>query len=220
MAHWLSDVISHVTRWLSHLTELSVAIFAAGFAAVAGTTGIIVLVYAILSYRNSKTANQIASTAKGLAEQANEMAKRQETRETERHDVHWDGSWDWDHPGRYLLIKRGNDEAHDVRATLTYTSKYNTQEQTATAPRMVADGETLAVDFSKAVLDLNDERYMRQQRAKNPGMAGLYQAVDSTDTRYLRVVGVRVEWVTPLGTPKSFKEAFQALFGGYIRSRR
>lgn len=218
--HWPADVISYVIHWLSHLTGLSVAIFAAAFGAVAGITGIIALVIAILSYRKSTTANQIAASAQDLAEEANARAEGQEARETERHDVHWETRWDWSHPGRYLLIKRGNDEAHEVGAKMTYTSKSNTEEQTANASLMVTDGETLAVDFSTAVLDLRDQRAALAEIAKDPGLAGINQARASTNTQWLRTVAVRVDWQTPLRTPKSFQRTYPALFNGYFRRRR
>jgi hypothetical protein len=87
------------------------------FTTVAGVAAVVALLYAHIACRGARRSNSIAADARQLAEEANEIATRAESREIERHDVYWDGYWET--PGTYLLVKRGGDEAHDVKATVS-----------------------------------------------------------------------------------------------------
>jgi hypothetical protein len=79
------------------------------FTTVTGVAAVVALLYAHIAYRGARRSNSIAADARQLAEEANEIATRAESREIERHDVYWDGCWET--PGTYLLVKRGGDES-------------------------------------------------------------------------------------------------------------
>lgn len=65
----------------------------------------------------AREANSIAVQANLLAEEANTLTKGSHARETERHDVRWEG--DWEQLGRYVLVNKGDSEAHHVVAVVT-----------------------------------------------------------------------------------------------------
>ena len=80
-------------------------LIAGAFGALAA---VIALIYAHRAHRESVESNDIAAEASKLARNANEIAAREEARETEPHDVFWEGDWDPLQPGRYSLRKRGD----------------------------------------------------------------------------------------------------------------
>lgn len=97
-------------------TILGIGGLAAG--AVSCITAIGALVYAHKANTKSNKSNTLATEANDLATEANDLAKgsntialdarkialHAEARETETHDVYWEG--DWQQPGIYVLTKR------------------------------------------------------------------------------------------------------------------
>jgi hypothetical protein len=176
------------------MTDHAVAVVAMVFGGVSAVTAIIAVIYAHLANNKSSRANAIASDAKVFAAAANDIAARGEAREVEPHDVHWEGSWDPRQPGRYLLRKRGNTEARDVRASVSYHG----DEQVVIKASMAEDGATLVFEFRGALRDYQDE-YAERQYAANSAAAGILTAGHVMRTYPVRE---RVAWLTPLGTPK------------------
>lgn len=114
--------------------------------AVGALAAAIALIYAHRAHRESVEANDIADEASKLARNANEIAAREEARETEPHDVFWEGDWDPLQPGRYSLRKRGDAAAINVRAQVSYSG----EKQTASSECMSIDGATLTFRFDRA----------------------------------------------------------------------
>lgn len=189
--------------------------------------GIAALIYAHVANRNARESTRIANDSKGLAEVANELAResntiatdarqlaeeanqishRGEARDTERHDVHWDG--DWKQPGVYILTKLGNDQARDVRATVTYDGERVIQ----TAELMANEGDHLAFQFPTAVADFRREvaeHIRHKQQSDAYAISGLWGA-------HPHRVEERVEWTTPQGTPKLHEDtAPLTVFDGF-----
>lgn len=184
------------------MTDHAIALAALVFGGISALVGTGALVYAHLAIRR-------ADDAKELAGAANQIAERAEAREVEKHDVHWEGGWDPRQPGRYLLRKRGDDEARSVRARLSYSG----DEQTATVDSMDEDGQTLAFVFQEALVDYQDE-YAERERSRSIAAAGIPTA-GAVVRSY--VVQERVEWLTPLGTPKLHEKRAVTTFGKYFK---
>lgn len=142
----------------------------------------------------SKQSNNIALGARELAQEANDIRRRGEARETERHDVHWDG--DWEEPGVYVLTKLGSDEARDLTATVVYDGERMTQ----TADLMVGDDRRLVFQFPTAARDFRDEVRERQRQQDTADPYSLRSAM-SWGLKPHWVVE-RVEWSTRQGNPK------------------
>ncbi len=191
------------------MTDRAVAVVAMVFGGVSAITAIIAVIYAHLANNKSSRANAIASDAKVFAAAANDIAARGEAREVERHDVHWEGGWDPRQPGRYLLRKRGNTEACDVRARVSYQG----DEQVATEASMVEDGATLVFEFRGALSDYQEE-YAERQYAADSAAAGVFTAGHVLRTYSVRE---RVAWLTPLGTPKLHDNSNLTTFAKYFR---
>lgn len=96
-------------------------------------------------------ANRVAVDARELAEEANAIATRSERRETEVHDVRWEGAWE--QPGRYVLTNVGEDEARLVRGRVTVDGEH----ADARADSVPAGGRLL-FDLPGAL-----EQFMREQ---------------------------------------------------------
>lgn len=195
------------------MTDHAIALWAMGFGAVSAVAAVVAIIYAHMANRKSNDAGR-------LAKGAHDIALRGEAREVERHDVRWEGRWDPQQPGRYLLTKRGDAEARNVRATM----RYKDDEQTVTADSVAKDGTVLAFSFDEALRDYQDEYAARQeheyeaQQARRGAGHGIpvparivlpYMAPTYT-------VSERVEWVTPMGTPKLHEERSSATFSMYF----
>lgn len=177
--------------------------------------GVFAVIYAAIANHRSKQSakdatdandlaresNDIAKDAKQLAQEANEISHRGEQREVERHDVHWEG--EWQEPGIYVMVKRGNDEAHDVVATVTADG----EEQTQRADLAVEDGHTLVYKFPSAAAAFRREveQYRRQKEAE---AASPYPGLTSSHMWPFHRVSERVLWSTKRGTPKTHEESF------------
>jgi hypothetical protein len=70
-----------------------------------------------------------AHRANKKSDQANDHSRRAEARALEPHDVRWDDGWLSESRGAYVITKRADDPAHEVRATV----EFDGQEQTLTA---------------------------------------------------------------------------------------
>lgn len=145
------------------------------------------------SNRLATEANTIAGDARQLAEEANTYSQRSESRETERHDVHWEG--DWVRPGTYVLIKRGDDEAHQVKATVWADG----DEVTQTAELVSQDGATLEFEFPQALAAFRAEVRERERRPENPPPFGVPEHLGPD----WHSVVERVAWTTRHKAPKT-----------------
>lgn len=180
-----------------HVIALA-ALFFGGISALVGTCAII---YAHLAVNR-------ANDAKKLAAEANDIAARGEAREVEKHDVHWDGDWDPQQPGRYLLRKRGDDEARNVRARVSYGD----DEKTVSEASMAEDGQTLVFVFPEALADYQDE-YEDRESTRAAEASGMM--IPARMPRMYRVQE-RVEWLTPLSTPKLHEDNPMTTFSLYF----
>jgi hypothetical protein len=176
--------------------------------AVGALAAVIALIYAHRAHRESVEANDIADEASKLARNANDIAARGEVRETEPHDVFWEGDWDPLQPGRYSLRKRGDATAINVRARVSYSG----DEQMASSECMSTDGATLTFRFDRALRDYQREYSQRDNAANSP-------FPDVSGSAVLpRLVEERVEWLTPQGTPKLHRNTSFTTFSMYFRS--
>lgn len=133
--------------------------------------------------------NRIAVDARQLAEEANTISTRAEMRDTEVNDVRWVGRWE--HPGRFLLTNRGEDEAFRVKAAVTVDG----EEATASSDS-VAGGESLVFEFPRARDQFNRQRHeiQRYNQASARGDWNAQFPIHLANTMFERVV-----WVTQLG---------------------
>jgi hypothetical protein len=143
-----------------------------------------------------------------LARNANTIAARGQARETKPHDVFWEGDWDPLQPGRYLLRKRGDAVAINVRARVSY----NGEKQAASSECMSEDGAALTFRIDSALRDYQREYSQRDSTASSAfpditGSAALPRSVEE-----------QVEWLTPQGTPKLYRNTGFTTFSTYFRS--
>ncbi|QEU90106.1 hypothetical protein [Streptomyces kanamyceticus] len=155
------------------------------WAAVVGAgTGIVGMVTGGLGLRAAGKSNGIAQKGNTIARDANDIAldanrksdvanqishealalsQHQDQRETEAHDVRWEG--DWIAPGQYALTTHGVHSAHDVAAQVTVD-----EESVRVERAVVAPGEQIIFDFPEARRVYGEElrehrRLSQQQRA-------------------------------------------------------
>lgn len=141
----------------------------------------------------SRQSNTIATGARELAQDANDISRRSESRETERHDVRWEQAWLSKPNGHYMLIKRGNDVAHRVKAMASFEND-----------ERVIEAEAIAEDGTQLRFKFGSESYNRDKAAIDEAIrTGAY-----TVPVRLHSVQVRIEWETDLGTQKVFTENF------------
>lgn len=141
----------------------------------------------------ARESNTIATDAKQLAAEANDISRRGEARDTERHDVHWEG--DWDQPGVYILTKLGADEACYVKATVTYDD----ERITKTADTITNEGHQLVFKFHTAAADFQREVAEHTRRKRQDDA---YRIAGGSWGMHPHRVEERVEWTTPQGNPK------------------
>jgi hypothetical protein len=179
------------------------------FGGVGAVAGLIALVYAHAAFRGGNQTSQLATDANDLAKgsnaialdarriaiEANDYSHRAEQRETERHDVYWEG--DWVEPGIYLLVKRGDDSARNVKATVYYDGN----ELSQSVDSLDHDGCGLEFSFPEAVADFEREVAQRAEDKANNNV-GLPFAMLDIERPHFHSVTERVEWMTPRGTPK------------------
>lgn len=178
------------------------------FGGVGGIAGGIALIYAHIAYRSSKESgrvatgantlardsNEIAKDAKRLAEEANEISHRSERRDTERHDVNWEG--DWRKPGVYVMVKRGHHEARAVVATVTFDG----EEQTQRAEVISEEMHALEFSFPNAAVAFRRELAEDLRRKESAATHPSYMNPPAMPVFHF--LGERVEWSTIRGAPK------------------
>lgn len=178
--------------------------------AVGSAAGIGALVYAHFAYSNAKASsttatdskrlaekandlaresNTIAADAKELAAEANDISRRGEARETEQHDVRWEAGWTSKTQGIFRLVKRGDDEARNVRATVAFDN----EELAHTEP-------VVANDYGQLLFRFGDAAYRRERQAVAEAVSASWRPAHTQ----LYTVRVRVEWTTKLGTPQLY----------------
>lgn len=154
----------------------------------------------------SRESNGIAVSAKDLAEEANTFSRRAEALETERHDVAWEGSWEG--PGRWAFTNLGDDEALDVRATLTV----NGERSEARADCVPAGGH-IVLELPGAREELAKEnRKMRRLKARGHESGsrmfpdyGLQADLHSAEmVRSMHAFEERLVWVSQLGRQRTY----------------
>ncbi|GAA1100206.1 methyl-accepting chemotaxis domain-containing protein [Nocardiopsis metallicus] len=170
-------------------------------------------------------ANDIARAANDLAKEANDLFKQQNERETERHDVRWEG--EFVEPGVYRLTNKGDHTAHKVEATV----RYYEQERRVNADEVLGGG-FLEFEFSDAKQEYDERKagiaLLQEQKrdrararaeprrfpmlASNNDFMGVQS--DYTDDRQIdqfRMIMERVveyvQWKTARGTEKVHDEA-------------
>jgi hypothetical protein len=144
-----------------------------------------------------------AKKSRQAAERANEIALRGEERDTERHDVYWEGRWS--QPGTYVLAKRGADEVHDVKATVFVDD----EEQTQQAELVTDDGHELTFRFPATEGAFTDEviDYHTNKDLVPRGLAAVQT--------YWHQVRWRVDWVTSRKTPRHQNEKQATTFNSF-----
>lgn len=168
----------------------------------------------------SRESNSIATDARKLAEDANAYSHRSEARETERHDVRWDDGWLIPSDGIYVVTKRGDDPAYDIRVTV----EFDGQEQTGRADLLEEEGAQMRFRFPRAADAYAAERaeHRAHQNASTRhnepygpfGMNLPPQIVSPFMPTYHHAV-VRVEWVTARGTPKLWEDDHRLMTFGF-----
>ncbi|MGV9707474.1 hypothetical protein [Streptomyces sp. NPDC003483] len=143
----------------------------------------------------SHEANRIALGANELATEANRLAQHQDQRDTERHDVRWEG--DWTGPGQYVLSRRGDDVALDVVARVVVDD-----EEASERVARVEAGGSITLDFPRARRTFLREQ--REHRETETGYApSLAIPVLPNPMRFrMHAIEEWVQWKTELGAPK------------------
>lgn len=201
---------------------------------VGSVAGVAALAYAHIAYRSAnaskgvaveandlaRESNSIAADARRLAEDANAFSHRAEARETERHDVRWDEGWLSQRDGVYVVIKRGDDPAYNVRATV----EFDGQEQTLTADLLEEEGAQMRFQFPSAAHAYAAEREEHREhhaaaaQRRDPdrlfGISLPPQVTSSPLTQRYHYAAVRVEWVTALNTPKLWEDEHRLMMFG------
>lgn len=194
---------------------------------VAGAVGAIAGVWALYFSWRAKQAsgdandlargsNTIALDARKIAIEANQYSQRAEDRETERHDVYWDGTWVTD--GVYRVYKRGRDAAHDIVATVT-VDRYEKVERAALMEdeRGWIDFHFPAVAEQRAQKKRDDAAARRRAAeavAKSSKEIWPLSAMNLSYTgpaQGFQLVTERVEWTTDRGTPRLHTDSSQHL---------
>lgn len=206
------------------------------FGGLGSAAGLGALVYAHIAHRSAnaskgvaveandlaRESNSIAADARRLAEDANSFSHRAEARETERHDVRWDDGWFSQTDGIYVVIKRGDDPAYNVRATVDFDG----QEQTLTADLLEEEGAQMRFQFPSAAHAYAAEREehraheaaaRRQKEPFGPLGMNLPPQIASPLMQAYHYAAVRVEWVTALNTPKLWEDEHRLMTFGPFR---
>lgn len=211
MDRHLPDCPNILTSRLS-LTTLAGVDWGAIAGAAGAVVGTVALVYAHTANQHSKRSNQfaaeantIAAAARRLAQEANEMSRRSETRETERHDVRWQGEWHWgDGQGLYIITKLGDDEARHVEVTVAIDNEEGRPLAKSPLDELLASGERL-IGFlfpqtAKALQFDSSLKSENRQRIKRGGPAELNPPLPE------HTITEHVEWTTEEGNPRVHHE--------------
>lgn len=139
--------------------------------------------------------NGIAVDARQLAEEANTLSKRAEFRETELHDVQWEG--DWEEPGTYVLTNTGEHEAFDVTATVEVDG-----EKQKIWVASVGEGGRLTFAFPGARQEFAQE-VAKKRRRELEAARSQWGIAGSGFEEYCHTITERVLWKTQLGNPRT-----------------
>lgn len=153
-----------------------------------------------------KQALSKADRANDLSVEANTLAHRTEARETELHDVHWQGNWI--DVGVYQMVNMGEDTAYNVRCTIIADG-----DEVGTLPREVVHGAQV-IDF-----EMSRAGYFYAQ-----DLAALESAREASQKFAIPVpfrianpnhsIRERVHWVTAQGKPMSHDATFDVTWNG------
>ncbi|MEW2164372.1 hypothetical protein AB0912_15470 [Streptomyces sp. NPDC007084] len=138
----------------------------------------------------AKEANRKSDEANALALDANTLSHRQDQRETEAHDVEWEG--DWIGPGRYALTVSGTHTAYSVIARVTVDGESARKESATVTP-----GESLVFEFPEAARTYREELREHARQRDRPSLA--IPVVQDGTRFYMHSIVERVQWKTPLG---------------------
>jgi hypothetical protein len=138
----------------------------------------------------ARKSDAFVTSAPGFVGKARTYSDRPEPRETEHHDVQWDG--EWEQPGTYIITKRGIDEAHTVTATVMYPD----HSTTAATELMSEDGAILVFEFADLWAEFQaDERIRQRLRQASEGSV----VSPPAPPRWFYLVDEHITWTTKLG---------------------
>lgn len=181
------------------------AVVGAGTGIVGMVTGGLGLRAAAKSNDIARSGNTIARDANGIATDANRksdaanqisqealaLSQHQDQRDTEVHDVRWDG--DWTAPGRYALVTHGSHAAHEVTAEVTIDGTSVRETRASVAP-----GELIVFEFPDSAREYAEELRAYREAQQRPRS---HSQIDDMQ-RYMHSFSAWVKWRTPLGAPK------------------
>lgn len=150
---------------------------------------------AIRSNEIAEAANELSAEANRLVQQANQVVNQQADRATERHDVDW--TWWFDDALRdHVVIQNiGKNLAKEVTAQFFYEGAVEANQQ----PFDVNGRE----EFKFQIPGLAKARKFAAEVELN-GIAWAIATHDSPPPGRTARVRLRVHWITPMGTPKTF----------------
>jgi hypothetical protein len=111
-------------------------------------------------------------------------------------DVYWEEGWTSKRQGIYRLVKRGDHEAHNVKATVTFDKN----EELVKAVPIIADDQT------QILFRFGSDAYDRDRAAINQAISAKSMTVPMS----MHVVKVRIEWTTKLGRPQLYENTSPA----------
>ncbi|MFD6094722.1 hypothetical protein ACFVWN_01205 [Nocardiopsis flavescens] len=172
----------------------------------------------------AEEANRIARRANDLAREANDLSKQRDKRETERHDVRWEG--EFVEPGVYRLTNKGEHTAYKVAATVEFEG-----EEARGRSDRVGHGEFLDLELSSAsaiyeqarqqIRQLEAQRKEMEERFEHRGgPTGVGPATSDKYRSFQRqieqirlsaaatyVVDQYVHWETEQGSPRTHRDS-------------
>ena len=149
-----------------------------------------------------------AKKSRRAADQANVIALRGEARSTERHDVYWEGRWV--RPGRWVLVKRGADEARNVTARVNVDGEDAIQD----AELISDDGQELTFELLEA-----EKAWVSEMVVIRPRLLASSGRItpEQVPSWYRHHVRWRVDWTTRRGQPKYDADALDTTFIEFYR---
>jgi hypothetical protein len=169
---------------------------------------IIGLVLAVIAAIAAVGALHYAKKSRRAADQANVIALRGEARSTERHDVYWEGRWV--RAGRWVLVKRGADEACNVTARVNVDGEDAIQD----AELISDDGHELTFELLEAEKAWVSEMVVIRPRLLASSGRITPEQVPSWCRHHVRW---RVDWTTRRGQPKHDADALDTTFIKFYR---
>lgn len=143
----------------------------------------------------AREANSIAEGANAFAREANDLAHHQDRRETESHDVRWEG--DWIAPGQYALVTSGAHTAHDVVARVSVDDKSVRLERAVVGP-----GEQIIFEFPEAGREYQEELREYRRGTQQPQRSFPPEPIFLPMQFHSHYIEEWVQWKTVLGAVK------------------